>query len=102
LGSARAKSAYTRSEAFTTELDQLIVSLQATDEQVREYERSVIPAVREAVTLYDRQVREGQGSVQQLWQTQRELADTSDRSIELVVKAVAARAELSALVGQDI
>lgn len=90
------------SESFREELKLLIDSYQASLEQAHAYEAEVVPALKKAVTSFESLLDAGQGSVLQVWQTQGELADAQSRALELWVKALSERSELSILVGRDI
>lgn len=99
---ARSWVRYAKSGALREELSSLLVSAQGLTEQTSKFERSVVPLLREALTAYSEQLKAGQGVVFQIWETQRELTETSDRALELWLKALSMRSELTILVGEEI
>lgn len=71
-------------------------------EEVLAYETKVLPGLREALTAFVSQVRDGQGSIFQLWQTLREYVDAQERYLELWTQTFAERAELAIILEEDI
>lgn len=99
---ARSWARYAKSGALREELASLLTAIHASAEQAKKYEDRVVPLLRESLTAYTEQLRAGQGVVFQIWETQRELTEASDRSLELWLKVLAMRSELSILIGDEI
>ena len=99
---ATTEQRYFQGAAFKSQLSLLVQSLNAAIGQVKIYENQVVPALQEALGGADQQLRAGQGSVVQVFQTQRELNDAASKVVELWVRALTDKAELSVLTGTDL
>lgn len=102
LRAAEAQVRFFSGDNFREELRLLIESYRASREQAQAYETEVVPALKSAVANFESLLDAGQGSVLQVWQTQGELFDAQSRALELWVKAISERSELSILVGREI
>ncbi len=102
LRAADAQERFFSGDNFREELKLLIESYRASREQAHAYETEIVPALKNAVTNFENLLDAGQGSVLQVWQTQSELSDAQSRALELWVKAISERSELSILVGREI
>lgn len=102
LNAARAKATYANSKTFREEISSLRRSVDASLKQAVIYENEVVPAFRDALKAHEHQFEAGQGTILQVWQTQRELNNSQEQSLELWVKAFAARAQLSILIGEEL
>lgn len=99
---ANAEQQYFLGSAFKSQVSLFAKSLNASANQVKIYETQVIPALQEALRGSEQQLRAGQGSVLQVFQTQREINDATSKVVELWVKALSDKAELSVLIGADL
>ena len=99
---AEAKFSNLRSEAFKLSVINSVRSYQLRLEELRLYETKVIPAIKESLSAFEKQVRNGQGSVFQLWQTLREYLNIQERYLELWTMAFSEQQELAILIGEEI
>lgn len=102
LNSAKATERYFQGSEFNEELELLLSSALLSSKQVSAYEQRVIPSLRESLSASEKQLRAGQGSVLQVWQVRSQLNEAQSRRLELWLKALSERSELSALVGRDL
>lgn len=97
---ARAKNAYSRSDAFREEVTLSLRSMEALRQQAETYTKDVIPSLINALGSYEAQFQAGAGTVLPIWQAQRELADAQLASLNLWLQTFTARSEVSILLGQ--
>lgn len=100
--SAQSQSAFFQGEAFKESVLKSVKMYDLRRQEVLLYEKRVIPSIREALNAFESQVRGGQGSVFQLWQTLREYLEVQERYLELWTRNFSEYQELSILLGQDI
>lgn len=97
---ARAKNAYSRSDAFREEVKLSLRSMDALRQQAETYKKDVIPSLVSALGSYEAQFQAGAGTVLPIWQAQRELADAQLASLDLWLRTFTARSEVSILLGK--
>ena len=100
--SAESQSAFFRGEVFKESVLKSVKVYDLRRQEVSLYKKRVIPSMREALNAFESQVRGGQGSVFQLWQTLREYLEVQERYLELWTRNFSEYQELSILLGQDI
>lgn len=71
-------------------------------QEVETYRTKVLPNIESALSAFEEQVRNGQGSVFQLWQTSQSYLETHERFLELWARAFSDYSELSLLVGEEL
>lgn len=101
LSAAERGQAYATSDALIAEVNLLYDATTGMRRQLEIYENDVVPAKKRAVDAYYRQFDAGIGTAFQLWQAQRELNASRLRTVELRSALTAAKAQISALVGQQ-
>ncbi len=99
---ARQKHSYFEGEAFRREAALFFQSAKDVDAQAKAYRDRVLPALTHAVESYEKLLRAGQGSMLQLWQSQKELYGAQERYLELLSEAVARRVMLSVFLGKEV
>lgn len=99
---SRAHWQFTRSEVFHRAILDAARAYRLRSEEVALYEREVLPALRQALTAFDRQLRGGEGSIFELWQTMRDYVDTQERYLELWTGVFSEGVELSILLEEEI
>ncbi|MBD2231473.1 TolC family protein [Phormidium tenue] len=97
---ARAKNAYSRSDAFREEVKLSLRSMEALRQQAETYKKEVIPSLVSALGSYEAQFQAGAETVLPIWQAQRELADAQLASLDLWLRMFTARSEVSILLGK--
>lgn len=102
MNSAQSQAAFFQSEAFKESVLKSVKMYELRRQEVLLYEKRVIPSIREALNAFESQVRSGQGSVFQLWQTLREYLEVQERYLELWTRNFSEYQELSILLGQEI
>lgn len=102
LNAARAKADYANSEIFREEISSLNRSFNSSLQQAIIYETEVVLAFQDALKFHERQFETGQGTILQVWQTQRELNNSKEEALEFWVKAFTARAQLSIVIGKEL
>lgn len=100
--SASALNAYVQSDAFKSTVLNAVRQYSLRREELALYENRILPAVQEALTSFEAQVRGGQGSVFQLWQTLREYLNVNKEYLELWSQIFSDYQQLSILTGQNI
>lgn len=100
--SSQAQFNFTQSDVFKTSLLNAAKAYSLRGEELLLYEKNVLPALREALTAFEQQIRKGEGSIFQLWQTLREYIDTHERYLELWTRVFSEGAELSILLEEEI
>ncbi len=99
---AQAKVSFFQGEVFRTSMLRSVKAYSLRREEVLAYENKVLPGLREALTAFESQVRDGQGSIFQLWQTLREYVDAQERYLELWTQTFSERIELAIILEEDI
>lgn len=93
---------FVQSDVFKKAILKSVVRYELTRQQLTLYETKVVPSIKEALSSFESQVRHGQGSVFQLWQTLREYIEAQETFLELWAKAFSEHEELSILLGQEV
>ena len=91
-----------QSDAFKEQLTEIQSALSSSLNELDIYEKKVLPEFQTAFGAFDQQLRAGQGSTLQLWQTLISLNDSSKTFAELWAKTFGERAELGILIQEDI
>ena len=99
---AESQAAFFQGEAFKSSVLKSVKMYELRRQEVLLYEKKVTPAVKEALHAFEAQVRGGEGSVFQLWQTLREYLEIQERYLDLWTRAFAEYLELSILLGQEL
>ena len=99
---SRVKSSFLEGDVFRNSIVRAVKAYALRREQVLAYETKVLPGLREALTAFESQVRDGQGSIFQLWQTLREYIDAQERYLELWTQTFSERTELAIILEEDI
>ena len=99
---SQAQLNFNQSDAFKSSVVDAVRAYALRSEELLLYEKRVLPALREALTAFEQQVRKGEGSIFQLWQTLREYIDTNEAYLELWTRVFSEGAELSILLGEEI
>ncbi len=102
LNAANAKTDYVNSKTFEEEISSLRRNLESSIKQAVIYETEVVPAFHDALQFHERQFEAGQGTIIQVWQTQRELNNSQEQALEFWVKVFTAKVQLSIVVGKEI
>lgn len=98
----RAQEAYRGSEGFDGEIAAMVQALNLAIDEASLFDAKVIPAFSGSLKIQERQFAAGSGSILQIWQTQRELFESQQRSLELWTKAYSLRVELESLIGEEL
>ena len=91
-----------QSDAFRAQLTEIQSAISSSLNELDIYEKKVLPEFQTAFDAFDQQLRAGQGSTMQLWQTLISLNDSSKTFAELWAKTFGERAELGILIQEDI
>lgn len=102
LHSVEAQANFFLSDAFKTSVLKSVKLYDFRREELLVYEKRVSPAIKEALNAFEEQVRGGEGSVFQLWQTLREYLEVQERYQELWARTFSEYQELSILLGQEV
>ena len=97
----RVKKNYFDGDAFRSELEATLKSVELKFNQAKTYESEVTPLFREALRAAERQFESGQTSVLQLWQAFLSLIDANEEQLMLWVSAYGARSKLSLMLGEE-
>lgn len=84
------------------EVSLILEAVKASSEQAKKYKEKVIPALVAALSAAEREFKAGQGNPQQVFQNLIELSSAQDSYLELVLKALSERVELSIITGKEI
>ena len=93
---------YFSGDLFKQEVSSAYKFADSTLKQSRVYRDEILPKLKEALSALEQQYLAGAASVFEILQAQRELTDAEGQWLELVVKAISARIDLSILVGNEI
>jgi len=93
---------YIQSKYFNDALEQLLLSVKNLHQQSEHYRTKVIPTLNEALSNAEHELELGKAEPSQLLQGLLELMSAQDRYLELKIKAIAERAELSIMLGKEI
>ena len=96
----RVRKNYLDGDAFRSELEATLKSVELKFNQAKTYESEVSPLFREALKAAERQFESGQSSVLQLWQALLALIDANEEQLMLWVSAYGARSKLSLMLGE--
>lgn len=96
-----ALSKYEVSGGLYEEVFRIFRATQNALSQVHTFSTQVIPALQESLKASELEVSAGQASPFQTWQILLELVETQDRYLELWIKALGERTELSILTGKQ-
>lgn len=96
-----AASNFVQSESFKSSVLKSVQLYEFRRQELAIYETKIIPSIREALASFESQVRGGQGSVFQLWQTLREYLDVQEKYLERWSNAFSDYEQLSILLGQE-
>lgn len=102
LKTAQVNRALADSETFKRSVLDEVRSYAARRDELLLYQEKILPLLREALDATEQQVRNGTGSIFQLWQTLREYAETHEQYLELWTKTFSAHVELSVLLEEEI
>jgi len=100
--STGASLTFVQSDVFKKAILKFVSRYELTRQQLNLYETKVVPSIKEALSSFESQVRHGEGSVFQLWQTLREYMEAQETFLELWAKAFTDHEELSILFGQEV
>ncbi len=92
---------YLESGALNEELNLLLQAAQASEKQSTLYRDKIIPVLNSSLGAAEHEFNAGQGNPFQIWQTISELMEAQDLYLELWIKALSERVELSVLYGKD-
>jgi outer membrane protein TolC len=95
------EASYINDGHLKNEIDLLLQSLITAEKQVDSFKSDVIPAITSALTAAELELNAGQGTNLLVWQLLKELNSAQDRYLELWIKALAERVELSVLTGDS-
>lgn len=102
LSASQAQLNFLESDDFKRSVTQVARGFNLRREETQIYRTRVLPSMNEALASFEEQVRNGQGSVFQLWQTLQTYLSTQERYLELWTKTFSDFAELSLLVGEEL
>lgn len=101
LLAARRSVAYLRSVRYREEIKALHESAATRTAASGSFEHEIIPALKDALVAFDSQLKAGQGVLFQIWETQRELDDAYQQSLESWIQAETAKSELRIIIGEE-
>ncbi len=93
---------FVRSPDFRHSVVNVASAFNLRRQEVEAYKAKVLPNIETALAAFEEQVRNGQGSVFQLWQTSQSYLETHERYLELWARAFSDYSELSLLVGEEL
>ena len=99
---SRSDISYVESGKLQDEVSLILEAVKASSEQAKKYKEKVIPALVAALSAAEREFKAGQGNPQQVFQNLIELSSAQDSYLELVLKALSERVELSIITGKEI
>lgn len=99
---SQSERAYFSSDAFKAELLATRKVALLLERQASLYETQVIPKLQQSLKALSTQYEAGSASVFEVLQSQREQISAEGEWLELVIKSISARAELSILTGEEI
>lgn len=102
LNSSQAQLTFLQSDDFKRSIASVGRAFNLRRNEVEIYRGRVIPNMEAALKAFEEQVRTGQGSVFQLWQTLQSYLETQDRYLELWSRAFSDYTELSLLAGEEL
>ena len=102
LKAVRAKRDYGHSSEFQEEIASIVDAANLAMDEATLFETRIVPAFRDSLQFQEKQFAAGNGSLLQIWQTQRELFETQSKSLERWTKAFALRIELEILIGEEL
>ena len=102
LRATEAATNFVQGDVFKASVLKSVRQYELRREELAIYQKRIIPAIQEALSAFESQVRAGQGSVFQLWQTLREYLDANEKYLERWSKAFAGYEQLSILLGQEL
>ena len=102
LNASQVQLTFLQSDDFKRSVINVARAFNHRRSEVEIYRARVIPNMKEALTAFEEQVRSGQGSVFQLWQTLQSYLDTNERYLGLWSKTFSDYTELSLLVGEEL
>ncbi|MBL7661482.1 TolC family protein [bacterium] len=87
---------------FHAEVSLVFRALEASTQQAKLYKEKVLPALEAALKAATDELRAGQGNPQQVLQNLIELRAAQDMYLQLVIKSLSERVELSIMTGKEI
>lgn len=103
---AQAQQAASRNALSRLNLEQELVSKHKRAvflaEQQQAYQKTVLPKYQRSYDLTEKMFRSGQSSLLTVWQIQREMLVTQEKTLELMSDAITARLDLEAAIGGKI
>lgn len=103
---AQAQQAASRNALSRLNLEQELVSKHKRAvflaEQQQAYQKTVLPKYQRSYDLTEKMFRSGQTSLLTVWQIQREMLVTQEKTLELMSDAITARLDLEAAIGGKI
>ena len=99
---SRSAISYVESGKLQDEVALILEAAKASSEQAKKYKEKVIPTLAAALSSVEREFKAGQGNPQQVFQNVVELRSAQDTYLELVLKALSERIELSVITGKEI
>jgi outer membrane protein TolC len=97
-----ARSNYLQQGGLRTQIASLRSVTLAEEAQATLYRSRVVPAFAEALKAQQKLYTEGRGGVLEVWQMLRTFHEVQLRSLELELRAVAKKASLSLLIGEEL
>lgn len=101
LLAARRSVAYLRSDRYLEEIKALHESSVTRIAESRSFESEIVPALKDALVAFETQRKAGQGVLFQIWETQRELNDAYEQSLDSWIQAETAKSELRIITGEE-
>lgn len=98
---AEANNNFVQGEVFRSSVLKSVRQYELRSQELAIYECRIIPDIKEALKSFESQVRSGQGSVFQLWQTLREYLDIQKTYLERWSNTFSDYEQLSILLGQE-
>jgi cobalt-zinc-cadmium efflux system outer membrane protein len=87
---------------FESQIRALQLAAQSAAEQATIFQRQVVPSFAGALRSQEQLYSQGKGNVLQVWQTLRTYNDAERESLSVSLAAVAAKIQLSVLVGEEL
>ncbi len=100
--SAQSQLRYLEAGRLSEEIALLLGGARSSIEQADRLQSEVIPLLEQSLSAAERELEAGQGNPIQIWQTLSELAMSHDRFLELWMKGLSERVELSILLGENV
>ncbi|MCB0318237.1 MAG: TolC family protein, partial [Bdellovibrionales bacterium] len=99
---AKSINEYISSGAFDAELEIAYLRVKSKKRQAEIYENRVKPELLKALEASRRQYQNGQGTIFELWQIEKEYQESYDRSVELWIEVFATLGDLELLIGNQL